>query len=85
VPSWYVARDVLQSSNCRIADEFIGVRALEFYDPKARKHLQAHMQARLVVKNIAHCSFLRPLISMGITKHLLNNGGDFYSIYFKSS
>ncbi|KZS89914.1 aflatoxin-detoxifizyme [Sistotremastrum niveocremeum HHB9708] len=24
-----------------------GLRALEFYDPKAKKHLQAHMQARL--------------------------------------
>ncbi|KIM28659.1 hypothetical protein M408DRAFT_329404 [Serendipita vermifera MAFF 305830] len=24
-----------------------GLRALEFYDPKARKHLQAHMQARM--------------------------------------
>lgn len=25
-----------------------GLRALEFYDPKAKKHLQAHMQARSV-------------------------------------
>lgn len=26
-----------------------GLRALEFYDPKAKKHLQAHMQARSVL------------------------------------
>ncbi len=26
----------------------VGVRALEFYDPVAKKHLQAHMQARYV-------------------------------------
>jgi hypothetical protein len=26
-----------------------GVRALEFYDPKSHKHLQAHMQARRVL------------------------------------
>lgn len=25
-----------------------GLRGLEFYDPKAKKHLQAHMQARSV-------------------------------------
>lgn len=28
-----------------------GVRALELYDPKAGKHLQAHMQARLGITN----------------------------------
>jgi len=28
-----------------------GVRALELYDPKAKKHLQAHMQARLGITN----------------------------------
>lgn len=28
-----------------------GVRALEFYDPKAKKHLQAHMQARMGITN----------------------------------
>ena len=29
-----------------------GVRALELYDPKAGKHLQAHMQARLGITNL---------------------------------
>jgi len=28
-----------------------GIRALELYDPKAKKHLQAHMQARLGITN----------------------------------
>lgn len=28
-----------------------GLRALEFYDPKAKKHLQAHMQARMGITN----------------------------------
>ncbi|KAF8338075.1 aflatoxin-detoxifizyme, partial [Cantharellus anzutake] len=28
-----------------------GVRALELYDPKAKKHLQAHMQARMGITN----------------------------------
>jgi len=28
-----------------------GLRALEFYDPQARKHLQAHMQARMGITN----------------------------------
>ncbi|KAG8890863.1 hypothetical protein FRB98_004908 [Tulasnella sp. 332] len=28
-----------------------GLRALEFWDPKAKKHLQAHMQARLGITN----------------------------------
>jgi dipeptidyl-peptidase III len=26
-----------------------GLRALEFYDPKAKKHLQAHMQVGLLI------------------------------------
>ena len=28
-----------------------GLRALEFYDPKAKKHLQAHMQVGFCVKS----------------------------------
>ncbi|TFK54893.1 dipeptidyl-peptidase III [Heliocybe sulcata] len=42
-----------------------GLRALEFYDPKAKKHGQAHMQARRVPL---------PLRLLGITQHLIREG-----------
>lgn len=29
-----------------------GLRALEFYDPKAKKHGQAHMQARCAIDGV---------------------------------
>lgn len=51
-----------------------GLRALEFYDPKTKKHGQAHMQARYVqpcnrVALRAHSGH-----RLGITQHLIKGG-----------
>ena len=57
-----------------------GIRALEFYDPKTKKHGQAHMQARYVVFPLPSPLFTGPATdlshspSLGITQHLIKSG-----------
>ena len=51
------------------------LRALEFYDPVAKKHGQAHMQARCVLSWLRNCLFrLINIIRLGITQFLINGG-----------
>lgn len=53
----------------------MGLRALEFYDPKRKKHGQAHMQARLVSSQKVTAEILIMLFSsMGITQFLIKSG-----------
>jgi dipeptidyl-peptidase-3 len=51
-----------------------GLKALEFYDPKTKKHGQAHMQARYVSLEILNCLYHLIQSRLGITQHLINSG-----------
>lgn len=50
-----------------------GIRALEFYDPKNKKHGQAHMQARWVIFAVLYHPSNRT-IRLGITQFLIKGG-----------
>lgn len=75
--SWFAL--VIDSHSCKPtgADAAQGIRALEFYDPVAKKHGQAHMQARLGIT--------RWLIKEGIARveEIRDTGGTLENLYIR--